>query len=71
MSPDFKTFAALSTQVQSFEVPDLTPKTDFDELAVLGQAHGLGQPIFDDGDADDTEFRDTLSEFGIRPPGPK
>jgi hypothetical protein len=68
MSEDFKTFAALTSQGQPFEVPALVPKTDLNELINLGASQGLGQALYDDGDADDAEFRDTLSEFGIKPP---
>jgi len=38
-------------------------KTDLEELRVLAEAQGLGEPIYDDGDVD-TEFVDTLAEFG-------
>lgn len=63
-SGDFRTFAAL----QQIEPPEvrLRPKTDLEELRILGETQGYGEINFHDGDADDSEFRDAMGELGIQ-----
>ena len=60
---DYRTFAALQ-QVEP-PVVRLRPKTDTEELRILGETQGYGETNFHDGDADDDEFRATMAELGV------
>lgn len=65
---DFRTFSALQYHTGSFVAdaeggPVQKPKTDLEELRVLTQAQGLGEPLYDN--ESDDEFIETLTELGF------
>lgn len=62
---DFKTYAALS--IPNAEVPVAPLRNDLGELAMMVEAQGLGQALYDD-QSDDDELTDALAEFGFTPP---
>lgn len=60
---DYKAYMALSQQTTVPDLDEQKPKTDYQELLVISEGQGLGEPLYDD--ATDPEFADLLSEIGL------
>jgi hypothetical protein len=59
---DLKTLLSLQAVNEPLPEQQYIPRTDKNELEILGSAEGLGQEHYDDGTA--AEFTDVLAEFG-------